>query len=65
MTGDHPERNKDITQESSERGDEQSTSLDRQMESDDQAEFTGTGFMPGPNGDSAAENKVATSLDDE
>ena len=48
-----------------ERSDEKSTSLARQMESDDANEFTGTGFVPTPEGDSAAENKVATSLDDE
>ncbi|MBD0333772.1 MAG: hypothetical protein ICV66_14090 [Chitinophagaceae bacterium] len=55
----------DLTEESSKRGDEGSTSLARAMESDDQNEFTGTGTVPSPEGDSAAENKVATSLDDE
>ena len=55
----------DLTEKASERGDEESTSLARQMESDDANEFTGTGFVPTPDGDSAAENKVATSLDDE
>jgi hypothetical protein len=56
---------KDITEQSSERGDEKSTSLARQIESDDQNEFTGIGTVPTPDGDSAAENKVATSLDNE
>ncbi|HEX8316583.1 MAG TPA: hypothetical protein VF609_16390 [Flavisolibacter sp.] len=56
---------KDLTEESSERGDEKSTSLARQMESDDQNEFTGAGTVPTPDGDRAAENKIATSLDNE
>lgn len=60
-----PEKHRDLTGESSERDDEQSTSLARQMESDDQAEFTGAGLLPTPDGDSAGENKVATSLDNE
>jgi hypothetical protein len=55
----------DMTEKASERDDEKSTTLARQMESDDASEFTGAGFVPTPEGDSAAENKVATSLDDE
>ena len=55
----------DLTEKAGDRGDEKSTSLARQMESDDASEFTGAGYVPTPEGDSAAENKVATSLDDE
>jgi hypothetical protein len=65
MTNNTPEKHKDMTEEASERGDQKSTSLASQMESDDQNEFTGAGFVPTPEGDSAAENKVATSLDNE
>ena len=55
----------DMTEKASERGDEKATSIARQMESDDASEFTGAGYVPSPAGDDAAENKVATSLDDE
>ena len=61
---DH-KRHKDMTEQSSERGDEKSTSLARQIESDDNNEFTNIGTVSTPEGDSAAENKVATSIDDE
>ena len=54
-----------MSEKASERGDVTATSLARQMESDDASEFTGTGLIPTPDGDGAAENKVATSLDDE
>ena len=57
--------NYDMTERASERGDEGSTSLARQMESDDASEFTRSGMTPSPDGDSAAENRVATSLNDE
>jgi hypothetical protein len=60
-----PEEHKDLTEESSQRGNEQATNLARQMASDDQNEFTGSGTVPSPEGDSAAENKIATSLDNE
>ena len=56
---------KDLTEKASERGDDRATTLARQMESDDASEFAGAGFVPSPEGDSAAENKIATSLDDE
>lgn len=62
---DEKKRNYDMTEKASERGDEQSTNLARQMESDDASEFTGSGITPSPEGDSAAENRVATSLDNE
>ena len=65
MIDNKPEGHRDMTEESSERGDEKSTSLARQMESDDQNEFIGAGTVSMPDGDSAAENKVATSLDNE
>ena len=65
MEENKQERHIDLTEESSERGSEQSTNLARQIESDDQNEFTGAGTVPTPDGDSAAENKVATSLDNE
>ena len=65
MAETEPEKYKDLTEESSERRDEGSTNLARQMESDDQNEFTGSGTVPSPEGDSVAENKVATSLDNE
>ena len=55
----------DLTEEASKRGDEKSTSLARAMELDDMNEYTGIGTTPSPEGDSDAENKVATSLDDE
>ena len=58
-------RYEDMTEKASERGDDKATSLARQMESDDASEFTGAGFIPTPERDSAAENKIATSLDDE
>ncbi|HUC83232.1 MAG TPA: hypothetical protein VMR70_20140 [Flavisolibacter sp.] len=62
---DIPERNKDLTEESSRRSDEEATNVARQLESDDANEFTSKGLVPTPDGDSAGENKVATSLDNE
>ena len=55
----------DLTEQASKRGDEQSTSIARSQESDDVNENRGIGNIPSPEGDDAAENKVATSLDDE
>lgn len=65
MRENSSDKYKDLTEQSSERDDKKSTSLARQLESDDQNEFTGAGIVPSPDGDSAAENKVATSLDNE
>ena len=65
MDDNRNEKHSDLTEESSQRGSEKATSLARQMESDDQNGFTGAGTVPSPEGDSAAENKVATSLDNE
>lgn len=65
MDNNRNEKHTDLTEKSSQRGSEESTSLARRIESDDQNEFTGTGTVPSPDGDSSAENKVATSLDNE
>jgi hypothetical protein len=57
--------NYDLTEKSSERGDEQATSIARELESDDINENKNLGPVSSPKGDDAAENKVATSLDGE
>ena len=54
-----------MTEESSDLGDEKATRIARQLESDDVNENTGIGTVPTPDGDNAAENKVATSLDND
>ncbi|HEY0040686.1 MAG TPA: hypothetical protein VGB71_08495 [Flavisolibacter sp.] len=65
MADSYPGRNKDMTEESSDLGDEKATRIARQLESDDVNENTGIGTVPTPDGDNAAENKVATSLDND
>jgi hypothetical protein len=57
--------NYDLTQSSSERQDEKATRIAREQESDDANENTNLGQVSSEKGDSAAENKVATSLDNE
>ena len=54
----------DLTEEASKRSDEEATIIARNLESDD---FNpgGQGPISSPEGDSAAESKVATSIDDE
>ena len=56
---------KDLTEEASQRPDEKAADTLRGAENDDINEETFLGRVPSPNGDDAAENKVATSLDDE
>jgi hypothetical protein len=53
-----PGKRYDLTEEGSKRSDEEATNIARQLENDDQ------GGVPLPD-DDIAENKVATSLDDE
>jgi hypothetical protein len=55
----------DFTEKASERGDEDSTRLARQMESDDLYDESGLANTPSPDGDSAGENRVTTSLSDD
>ncbi len=56
----------DLTEEASRRGNEEATSRARQAESDDMySGSSGLNNTPSPEGDSAGENKVATSLSDE
>lgn len=55
----------DLTEEASQRGDENATSAGRQAESDDLYEGSGMGNTSTPEGDSAGENKVTTSLSDD
>jgi hypothetical protein len=55
----------DLTEQSSKRDDAASTSAARQAESDDMYQGSGLMNTPSPEGDSAGENKVATSLSDE
>ncbi len=57
--------NYDLTQISSERGGEKTTPIAREQESDDANENTNLGSVSSEEGDSTAENKVATSLDNE
>ena len=57
--------NYDLTQNGSEREDEKATRIAREQESDDANENTNLGQVSSKKGDSAAENKVATSLDNE
>lgn len=59
------QRADDLTQRSSERGDDKATRIAREQESDDVNEASGSGKVPAPEGDNAGENKLATSLDDE
>jgi len=58
-------RNIDPTERSSVRGDAQVTHMAREQETDDMNDNSSLGNVTTPKGDSAAENKVATSLDDE
>ena len=55
----------DLTEQSSERGDVAATRMARHKESDDANESRSIGNVSLPEGDDAAENKIATSLDDE
>ncbi len=55
----------DLTEQGSQRGDEESTAAARQAESDDLYQGSGLGNTPSPEGDSAGENRVTTSLSDD
>ena len=65
MAGTTSNTNKDLTQSSSETCDEEATRIAREQESDDVNENNSLGNVTTPKGDSAGENKVATSLDNE
>jgi len=58
-------KNRDLTEEASKRSDSERTSIGRNLESDEVNERTGLGLVSSAEGDDAAENKVATSIDDE
>lgn len=63
---DKKEQHFDLTEESSRRGDEGTTASARNAESDDlYSGSSGLNNTPSPKGDSAGENKVATSLSDD
>ncbi len=62
---DKKEQRFDLTEQASQRGDEESTAAARQAESDDMYQGSGLINTPSPEGDSAGENKVATSLSDD
>lgn len=65
MEPDSLPKNKDLTEESSKRAGAPATDLARQLESDDAKGAIGTGTVSSPDGDGAAENRVATSLDNQ
>lgn len=58
-------RNYDLTQKGSKRGGEHVTRIALEQESDEANENTNPGQVSSEKGDNAAENKVATSLDNE
>ena len=65
---DMPEKEKeryDLTEQASQRDDEQSTAAARQAESDDMYQGSGLTNTPSPEGDDAGENRVTTSLSDD
>jgi hypothetical protein len=65
QTGNHsPQKNYDLTEEASKRGDEASTSLARNLESDDSNEETNTGAVNSPD-DGDVGNEIWTSSSDE
>ncbi|MDQ3278901.1 MAG: hypothetical protein M3Q06_11280 [Bacteroidota bacterium] len=55
----------DLTEEASKRGDEESTHAARQAESDDMYQGSGLTNTPSPEGDSAGENRVTTSISED
>lgn len=56
----------DLTEEASKSGvDEVAAGKGRKAESDDATEETALGFVSGPEGDTAGENRVTTSLSDD
>ncbi len=55
----------DVTEEASKRGDEESTNAARQAESDDMYQGSGRMNTPSPEGDSAGENRVTTSISED
>jgi hypothetical protein len=59
------DKNNDLTEQTSERGDAAATRMARHQESDDANESRSIGNVSLPEGDGAVENKIATSLDDE
>lgn len=62
---DKSQQQYDLSEEGSKRGSDNATAAARQAESDDLYDGPGLATTPTPEGDDAAENKVATSLDDE
>lgn len=59
------DKNHDLTQQASRRSSEAATRKARELENDDANETAATGKVDSPQGDDAAENRVATSLDNE
>lgn len=56
----------DLTEEASRRGSDQGAAEEaRKQESDDVNEETNLGFVSSPEGDSAGENRVSTSISDD
>ena len=55
----------DLTEQASERGDEEATALAREAESDDVNENNALGTVTRPEGDNAGENRVTTSLSED
>lgn len=55
----------DLTERANERNDEEKTHLARQAELDDEFDESGLANTPSPEGDSAGENRVTTSLSDD
>ena len=55
----------DLSEEASSRGSEESTAAARQAESDDLYQGSGLTDTPSPEGDSAGENRVTTSISDD
>ena len=65
MPGKEKELYDDLTEKASQRSDAASTAAARQAESDDQYQSSGLTNTPSPEGDSAGENRVSTSLSDD
>ncbi len=63
---DKKEERFDLTEQASQRGEEEATGAARQAESDDlYSGGSGLNNTPSPEGDSAGENRVTTSLSDD
>lgn len=55
----------DMTEEASKREDPEATRMARQAESDDLYQGPGAATTPSPDGDSAGENRVTTSISED